>query len=139
MSKRFDSQDFLMRWLFALALVFLTWNPSGYSWFGWFMGAESKLEAFLLLSGVVLVIAWAVYVNATLKSLGVIGLALGAALLGAILWVFIQYGLLSVDNFSMLAWIVQFMAATLLGVGISWSHIRRRLSGQVDVDELENP
>jgi len=25
----------------------------------------------------------------------------------------------------------------ILAVGISWSHIRRRITGQVDVDELE--
>ncbi len=139
MNKQFDSQAFLLRWVFALALVLLTWNPSGFSWAGWFMAAESKVEAFLLLSGVILGIGWVIFINATLKSLGLIGLALGAAFLGAVLWVFIQYGLLSLESVSVLAWVVLVMVATLLGVGISWSHIRRRLSGQIDVDEIENP
>lgn len=139
MNKQFDSQAFLLRWVFALALVLLTWNPSGFSWVGWFIAAESKVEAFLLLSGVILGIGWVIFINATLKSLGLIGLALGAAFLGAVLWVFIQYGLLSLESVSVLAWVVLVMVATLLGVGISWSHIRRRLSGQLDVDEIENP
>ena len=26
----------------------------------------------------------------------------------------------------------------ILAVGLSWSHIRRRLTGQVDVDDLED-
>jgi hypothetical protein len=29
--------------------------------------------------------------------------------------------------------------AVLLAIGMSWSHIRRRLSGQVDVDVLKGP
>ena len=34
-------------------------------------------------------------------------------------------------------WITEFMLCGILAVGISWSHIRRRMTGQVDVDEVE--
>jgi hypothetical protein len=38
---------------------------------------------------------------------------------------------------STLTWIVLVGLSLLLAVGMSWSHIRRRLTGQVDVDEVE--
>ena len=30
------------------------------------------------------------------------------------------------------------MLALILAVGLSWSHIRRQLTGQVDVDDVED-
>ncbi len=35
-----------------------------------------------------------------------------------------------------MAWLSLVVLAVLLGIGLSWSHVRRRLTGQVDVDEL---
>ncbi|MFV1984804.1 MAG: DUF6524 family protein [Thiohalomonadales bacterium] len=29
------------------------------------------------------------------------------------------------------------MIASVLSIGVSWSHLRRRISGQVDTDELD--
>jgi len=29
------------------------------------------------------------------------------------------------------------VAATILAIGLSWSHVRRRLSGQTDVDDVD--
>ena len=42
----------------------------------------------------------------------------------------------STTNFLLrwLAALVLVLLATILAVGLSWSHIRRRLSGQVDMD-----
>ena len=37
MATQFTFNSFLLRFAFALALVFLTYNPSGYSWVGWLM------------------------------------------------------------------------------------------------------
>jgi hypothetical protein len=36
-----------------------------------------------------------------------------------------------------MAWIVLFVFSMILAVGISWSHMRRRLTGQADVDEVD--
>jgi hypothetical protein len=33
--------------------------------------------------------------------------------------------------------ITQFVICGILATGISWSHIRQRITGQVDVDEVE--
>ncbi len=34
-------------------------------------------------------------------------------------------------------WVVEFVLSGILAVGMSWSHIRRKVSGQYDTDELE--
>jgi len=37
----------------------------------------------------------------------------------------------------MISYIIEIMMASVLSVGVSWSHIRRRITGQVDTDELD--
>ena len=34
-------------------------------------------------------------------------------------------------------WVVQFVFACVLAVGMSWSHIRRRMAGQFDTDDVD--
>lgn len=137
MATQFTPTGFLLRLILALVLVFTTYNPSGHSWMHWFMNAEIKTEPFLLLSGVALLIGWSIFLGATFRSLELLGVILGSALLGAILWVFISYGILSLDNPSAVGWAVLTMLAALLAIGVSWSHIKRRLTGQLDVDDIE--
>jgi hypothetical protein len=47
----------------------------------------------------------------------------------------ISRGWLDVGNRSAMAWIV--LLVLVLGVGMSWSHIRKRLSGQASVDRVD--
>ena len=137
MAAQFTPASFFVRLVLAIVLVFSTYNPSGYSWMHWFMNAVSKTDPFLILAGIALLIGWTIFLNATLKSLDALGVILGAAFLGAILWVFIYYDILSLDNPSAVGWAVLTMIAILLAIGISWSHIRRRLTGQLDVDDID--
>jgi len=45
---------------------------------------------------------------------------------------------LSLDSEGTIAWIVLIILSLILAVGMSWSHIRRRMSGQFDVDEKDD-
>lgn len=137
MAAAFSIGSFFGRLAMAIVLVFSTYNPSEYSWVHWFISLESKTEPFLLLSGIALLIGWVIFLGATVKSLGLVGMILGTALLGAVLWVFIFYGWLSLENSSAIAWVVLTMSTILLAIGVSWSHIRRRLTGQLDVDDID--
>ena len=38
-----------------------------------------------------------------------------------------------------LTWILLLILALILTTGLSWAHIRRRLSGQATVDEVKEP
>ncbi|MEL7043681.1 MAG: DUF6524 family protein, partial [Pseudomonadota bacterium] len=45
---------------------------------------------------------------------------------------------LSLEATGALTWIALLVLSLLLGLGMSWSHIRRRLTGQIDVDDVED-
>lgn len=128
---------FLLRLLFALTLVFATYNPSGYSYVDWVRSALETPIVYKVISGVVLAIGWVIYLRATKNSLGVFGIILSLALLGCIVWLFIEWRVFEASNRTAMTWAAQGVVAALLAIGMSWSHIRRRLSGQYDTDEIE--
>ena len=133
----FGIVDFLWRWAVALLLVFATWNPAGYSWFHWARSAFSGdgLGPQHYFVGVILVAGWAIYLIATERSLGALGSIIGAALIGTGIWLLVDVGVLHAESMKTIAWLALFALATLLAIGLSWSHIWRRLSGQLEVDE----
>ncbi len=131
----FSFVSFLLRLLFALVLVFATYNPTGYSWVG-LLNQEIPM-VYLAAGGIVLLIGWVMYLRATWNSLGALGTILAVAFFGIIIWLFIEWGFFSLDDIVPIQWAVQFVIAAVLAVGMSWSHVRRRLSGQYDTDEIE--
>lgn len=126
-----------LRFLFALLLVLLSYNPSGYSYFHWVHYSFSDITPYVVIAGVILLIGWGIYLKATLNSLGLIGIIALAALFACLVWLFIYWGFLSVTDISAMAWVIEILLAALLAVGMCWSHFTRRMSGQVDVDEIE--
>lgn len=135
--KSFTWQGFLARWAVALVLVFATFNPFGYSYYHWVTAVDGGSLPLMALAGVALLIVYVIFMRATLRSLGPIGIGLVVALFAAIIWVFIDFGLLSLDQSSALTTVVLILLATVLAVGVSWSHIRRRISGQADIDDVD--
>lgn len=135
--KSFGVMDFLWRWLAAILLVFATYNPSGYSYVHWLMGSfgEQNLGAMHFLVGVILLAGWVAYLVATGRSLGTIGTVLGAALIGGCIWLLADLGVVRADSTNAIVWLSLFAMATLLAIGMSWSHVWRRLSGQLEVDD----
>jgi uncharacterized membrane protein len=135
--KRFNFSGFMIRLLMALLLVFATYNPSGYSWYHWITNAQEKIDPLIILAAIILVIGWAIYIRATMRSLGPIGTTLALVFFATIIWLLIDYDLLSLDSTTTLEYIVLVMLAAIMATGISWSHIRRRMTGQIDVDETD--
>jgi hypothetical protein len=83
-------------------------------------------------------IAWVVFVRATARALGPIGIVLALALAGSILWIIIYYDLINPANSDVLTWVVLTLFSAVLTAGMSWSHLRRRWSGQADVDDVDD-
>lgn len=136
--KSFGFSDFLWRWLAALVLVFASYNPSGWSWFHWARDAYNDGEGlgpFHWFTAVVLVAGWTLFVVATQRSLGMLGTIVGAALIGTGIWLLVDVGLLKAGSMNAIAWLALFALATLLAIGLSWSHVWRRMSGQLEVDD----
>jgi hypothetical protein len=139
-SNHFTIQSFLLRLVFALVLVYASYNPSGYSFFHWakdaLFGESLAISPPFAMSAVILLIGWSVYLRATLLALGGLGLSLAFAFFAIIVWWFIDLGLLSFDSISVMTYIALFILAAILTTGMSWSHLRRRMSGQKDVDDV---
>ena len=138
MATEFTAFSFVGRWLFALALVFGTYNPTAYSYVSWVMAEGTEFGPEIAVVGLILLIAWIIYLRATFQSMGVLGISLGVALFAAIIWLFVDMGLISLESTSMMTYLVLILLSIILATGMSWSHIRRRLTGQFDVDEMDD-
>lgn len=125
---------FVFRMLAAVFVVFATFNPTGHSYSHWVAQTFPKVNAVQVVTGVVLLILWVVFVIATLRSIGRIGVFLVAALFAALTWLAFSMGWLSMTQKSAIGWIALFALAFTLAIGSSWSFINRRLFGQVDTD-----
>lgn len=133
----FSISSFLVRLIIAIALVFATYNPSGYSWYHWLENSNFAVDPIIILAGILLLIGWIIFLRATFRSLGAIGTLLATAFFGVIVWALIYYEWLSLDNLTAIQYAVLLVLSAILATGISWSHIRRRMTGQLDVDDIE--
>lgn len=131
---------FLWRFIAALALVLLTYNPSGQSAYHWISSAiaESAFGPLHLLLLAALLIGWVIYWIATWRALGTLGVALAVLVLGAIIWLLIDIGLLKLDSVSAITWVFLVGLSIVLAVGVSWSHVWRRLTGQINVEDVDD-
>ena len=134
---RMSRIGFLLRLTFTIALVLLTYNPTGWSYFHWVRdGFETDLPL-KALAGMMLLIGYIICIRATSRSIGIIGVGLIVALLAAIGWVANDFGILSLEDASLIQWLVLIACGLILGIGLSWSHVRRALAGQADVDDVD--
>jgi hypothetical protein len=122
----------------ALLLVLATFNPSGISYYHWLTQEPTHPGAARVIVGVLLLIGWVVYVTATKRSLGLLGVSLLVALFAALLWLLAERGWLQLGANALTQWIALIIAGLILGVGMCWSFVRRALSGQADVDQVDN-
>ena len=132
----FGLKGFLWRWIPALILVLITYNPLGYSFYHWVMGEGGSVPIQVLI-GLVLLIGYAIYLSATWKSMGLLGVIVVVAFFLVLLWVFYSLGWIRPDDPSEFAWIALIILSIVLAVGMSWSGIWRRLTGQVTVDDMD--
>jgi hypothetical protein len=126
------------RFAFAFSLVCLTWNPSPVNFYRWAVNQWSEMTPIVVFVGLALLIGWVVFMRATARALGPIGIVLAVALAGSILWSIIYYNLIDPTNGTILAWVMLTLFAAILTAGMSWSHLRRRWSGQADVDDVDD-
>jgi len=133
----FSFSNFGLRFLFSAILVFATYNPEGYSYYHWVRDVFPSVSLEQAFVGVVLLIGYVIYLRATLRSLGLIGVGLALAFFGLLVAMLFKWEWISLDQSSVLSYVIQVLIAIILAVGMSWSHIRRRLSGQADMDDVD--
>jgi hypothetical protein len=121
----------LVRILFAVILVLVTWNPAGVSYVQWALIDTSTIDATKALVGVLLLAAWILAVRATWVSLGILGVALAAVVIGVFVWWLMSIGLVSTDQRTLL-WIAVIAIGVVLGIGMGWSLVRQKATGVVE-------
>jgi len=129
---------FLLRWVFAFLLLAATYNPTQLNFYRWLTGDVAQNLSVLVLCGLILVIGYIIYLRATLRSIGMVGMVLVLAVVGALLWVAFDLGWINFENPTANTWIALVALSFVLGIGLSWSHVRRRLSGQADMDDVDD-
>ena len=134
----FGFDSFIVRFIFALIVVFATYNPEGYSYYHWISGDLATFSVFKAFVGVVLLIGWVILARATLGSLGALGIILAAAFFGLAIWLIIDVFGLSADNRRITSYIIEIMIACVLSIGVSWSHLWRRITGQFNVEDVDD-
>ena len=144
LSESLTPKGIIARFVFALILVYATWNPWGKSFVHWVIlpifgrgtGEATTSAPLKFLLAVVLIAAWAVYLQATRRALGMAGAILVAAICGGLVWLLTSWNVLAMQG-DVLSHVVLICTAILLTVGLSWSHLSRRLTGQADTDLVE--
>jgi hypothetical protein len=127
----------VIRWLLAFILLAATYNPTQFNWVRWSVQNYADQLPLIVLSGLILLVGYIIYMRATLRSIGPFGMALVLALVAALLWVLYDFGWLSLQNQAMNLWLGLIALSLVLGIGLSWSHIRRSLSGQANMDDVD--
>ncbi len=140
MANPFTLQSVLVRFIAAFALVVATFNPTRYNYIEWFRanlsaGTTGPEHWFVL---VVLLIGWVIFFRATWRSLGPLGVLLTAGFFGTFVWLLVDRGFVTPSGGGQLIWTAELSLAALLATGLSWSHVRRRITGQVDTDDTSD-
>lgn len=128
---------FLFRWIAAFALLALTYNPTQWNFVRWAMSGWGDQTPLIALSGLLLLAGFVIYLRATFRSIGAPGMLLVLGIIAALIWVAYDQGWIDLQDPTVNTWIALVALATVLGVGLSWSLVRRRLSGQADVDDVD--
>ena len=128
---------FLIRWLFAFVLVAATYNPTQWNFWRWASTHFAEQMPMTVLLGLILLIGYVIYLRATFRSIGTFGMGLVAAVFAALIWVLVDLGVLSLKNSDLNMWLGILALSLVLAIGLSWSFVRRALSGQLDVDDSD--
>jgi hypothetical protein len=133
---QFTLPGFLIRLAVALALVALTYNPTGHSFVHWVAGSLPHVTPPQAIAGLVLIGAWGFFLHATWQSLGTAGILLAGSLSAAFIWLFVTWGWFNLKDTSVMSWVALTALAVILAIGLSWSTLRRRVTGQSDVETV---
>ena len=128
-------KGFLLRFLAALVLVLATYNPEGWSYTHWALRGGLHVTPEKAVAGVVLTIGWVFMLQSAIRSLGFIGAGLAFALMGTLIWLFVDTTHVGAGSAKGITYLSLVAIAAVLAAGMSWSLFRRRVTGQVDVGE----
>jgi hypothetical protein len=139
--ERLTVAGLIVRVLTALLLVYATFNPEGISFFHWTLLPLVRGEGIgsvgpvKVVAGILLLIGWLVFLQATRRSLGVLGSLLVLALGAALIWLLVDSHVLSPKGSRAIVHIALVIFSLVLAIGLrghrsagglpaSWTPIR---------------
>lgn len=126
---------FFLRWLFALAVLTATYNPTEWNFVRWATLNWQEQLPLAVLGGLVLLCAYVLFLTAVLRGIGAFGVILILAVVAALIWVLVDYEWLSLDNPGLNTWLALLALSVVLSFGMYWGIFWRGLSGQLEVDD----
>lgn len=126
----------LLRWLGAFLLLAAIFNPTRWNYVTWARSSWADQMPLVVFIGLILTVVAMVYIVSTMRSIGLLGALVIAAIFAAGIWVLTDWGLLGLTNSALNTWLGILVLSLILGIGMSWSILRQRLSGQQTTDEV---
>jgi hypothetical protein len=133
--REFGVLDYVIRWLAGLILVLGTYNPYALSYYQWITEYVGMVPLKMMV-GIALLILHLVAILAGIRSLGLIGIGLLTSLYASAAWVLIDNEFLNIEEPKVFTFTLLVILACVYGWGLSWSHIRNRVAGQVDSTDV---
>lgn len=124
-----------VRLLIAMLVIFGSFNPSGYSYYHW-LQQDVGDWAVKLFVGLTLTVVLYLQINAMWRSMRLVGTSMLTTVILAGVWLASDLGLVDLHDRTQLILATQVALTLLLGTGFCWSHIRYRLSGQMDSENI---
>jgi Family of unknown function (DUF6524) len=88
----------LLRWLGAFLLLAAIFNPTQWNYVTWARTGWADQMPLIIFTGLILAVITMVYLVATMRSIGILGALIIAAIFAAGLWVLTDWGLLGLAN-----------------------------------------
>jgi hypothetical protein len=131
----FGIASVFVRYLFTLWIMFAFYNPSGRSFYHWVSEADAPRSVKVFV-GCLMITGFMILGGATIRSLGYPGLFGLIIILTTLGGTIIDLGFVDTSSGPQLIVAIQGITATGLTIGLCWSTIRARLTGQVDSDDV---
>ncbi len=120
------------RLVLSILLVLATFNPSGTSLVHWLSAPPVAVTPGKAAAALLLAIGWILCLRTAFIALGRWGLLLGVLFFAALVWLLVDRQWLTIDG-SGIVWVAEIVIGVLLGVGLSWSLLRAKATGQIEV------
>ena len=137
--EHFNPLGLFGRIVLPFVLVYGTWNPSGPSFYRWaiepFFSGTPTIGPMKVLVALLLLVGWVVVIQATRRSIGLGGAIVIAGIFGALVWLLMaKGGIFRPQSATAFSHLGLEALSLLLAIGMSWGIVRRKLTGQVEVD-----
>ncbi|GAB6057028.1 DUF6524 family protein [Desulfonatronum parangueonense] len=132
---KFGVYSVLLRWMLIAGIILGTYNPSGRSYYHWATTADVEISLKISV-GLILFALNMIFVRLTFRSMGLSGALVLTLVVTSVAVTLPRMGWVTLVNLDMFILYVILFFSFALTLGVSWSALRTRLSGQVDSDDI---